>query len=544
MGPRFSFVTVLAASLDLRALERLAASVLAQSVPDWEWLLVVDPGEPAAMTAVRAVLDDERVRVVSAVRGSLRAGLEGAQGEHVVPLPVGVELTADALESLAGAPGFPHVDLIYGDEDLVTVSGRETRRVRYSRPGWSPERLRHGQYVGDVVALRRAAVAAVAGSESVVETGLPDVELLDLLLRLSEAPVAVAHVGSLLTRRSGAADVAELLEDAVSSWGVPVGPQTWEAGRRVVQQHLDRAGVVAEAVLGAAPGQFHLRRRPDLVTPVSVVIPTMGAGGRVRGESRSMVVEAVRSLASTTEHLDVEFVVVYDTSTPVSVLDALRRIREDLGTRVRLVEFARPFNFSTKCNVGALHATGEVLVFANDDLEAITPGTIEQLVTPLAEPGVGMTGPLLLFETRQIQHAGLVYGGGTIAHSYYRQPDTAGDGVLGELRINREVSALTGACIAVRREVFEEVGGFCEALPVNYNDVDLSLKIRATGRRLLWLHDVALFHFESVSRSNVVHDWEKAFITGRWGDYTRVPEMLSNRVAMAARERRAQVPER
>ena len=105
----------------------------------------------------------------------------------------------------------------------------------------------------------------------------------------------------------------------------------------------------------------------------------------------------------------------------------------------------------------------------------------------------------------------------------------------GDLWSNREVSALTGAALAVRREVFEEVGGFSELFPVNYNDVDLSLKIRRTGRRLLWLHGVLLYHFESISRSNAVHDWEKELICRRWGDYREVPERYTSNVRAVVR---------
>jgi GT2 family glycosyltransferase len=99
------------------------------------------------------------------------------------------------------------------------------------------------------------------------------------------------------------------------------------------------------------------------------------------------------------------------------------------------------------------------------------------------------------------------------------------------VHINRETSALTGACVAMRRDVFFEAGGFSERLPINYNDVDLSLKVRRSlGLRLVWLHDVVLFHFESISRDNAVHDWEKDFINNRWGNYQQVREGYSNGV--------------
>jgi GT2 family glycosyltransferase len=251
-----------------------------------------------------------------------------------------------------------------------------------------------------------------------------------------------------------------------------------------------------------------------------------------------MVVETVRSVLAASAHQALEVVVVHDSPTPTTALDELAAQSSPL-VPVRFVEFTEPFNFSRKCNLGALHATGENLVFLNDDMEAVSQGPVEQLVTPLAEGGVGATGAKLLFEDDHIQHAGLVYGSGTVTHVYYRMRPTS-VGAYGDLFSNREVSALTGACLAVRRDVFEEVGGFCEELPLNYNDVDLSLKIRRTGRRLVWLHGVVLHHFESVSRTTEVRDWEKELLCRRWGDYREVPERFTINVDNVVRAHRRQ----
>ena len=126
-----------------------------------------------------------------------------------------------------------------------------------------------------------------------------------------------------------------------------------------------------------------------------------------------------------------------------------------------------------------------------------------------------------------VQHAGVVYGSGTIAHSYYKAPHPHANGTHADLWVNREVTALTGACIAVRREVFEDVGGFTEQLPVNYNDVDFCLKIGSRGLRLVWLCEPVIFHFESFSRDSKVHAWEKEFMAARWGHITKRRERHS-----------------
>jgi O-antigen biosynthesis protein len=343
----------------------------------------------------------------------------------------------------------------------------------------------------------------------------------DLVLRVTERARVIRHIPEVLyhwrTVPGSAADDPE------------AKPWAWDAGVRAVQSHLDRVGIAGTASKGRQPGLYKVEREPDLTTPVSIVMPTIGSSAIVRAEPRVMVTETIRSVAANSRHTALEFIVVYDTATPAPVLEELRSLAQD-GVPLRLVEFTRPFNFSEKCNVGALHASGDVLVFLNDDMEALSDGVIEHLIAPLAEEGVGATGAKLLFEGSRIQHAGVSYGSGTIAHQYYRESHPASIGYYGELWVNREVSALTGACLAVRREVFEQVGGFYEGLPVNFNDVDFGQKIRHLGLRLVWLHDVVLHHFESISRSTRVHAWEKRVINERWGDYEEVRERYTNGV--------------
>ncbi len=239
----------------------------------------------------------------------------------------------------------------------------------------------------------------------------------------------------------------------------------------------------------------------------------------VWGRTRTLVVEAVRSVLAKSRRDDIEFVVVYDSVTSPALLAELREIP---GARLRLVEFTEPFNFSAKVNVGALHASGDVLVFLNDDMEAESDGLIETLIAPLAESSVGATGALLLFEDGRIQHAGVTYGSGEIGHHYYKSNKKRGH--YGELRMNREVSAVTGACLAVRREVFEEVGGFTERLPGNFNDVDFCLKVRDRGYRIVWMHEVVLHHFESISREASIKPFELNHMNRRWGNHKVVRE--------------------
>ena len=290
-------------------------------------------------------------------------------------------------------------------------------------------------------------------------------------------------------------------------------PYAWQAGLRAVQRHLDRMGIAGTAYPGERSGTYRIVRKVAPHLRISVVIPTRGTTGLIWGEWRVMVVETVRSVLARTRHTDVEIVIVYDEPTPAAVLDELKEL---VGDRLVLVPFLEPFNFSAKCNVGFIASSGDVVIFLNDDMQAVTDGCLEQLAAPLSESDVAATGARLLFADGRLQHGGHVYAEGELTHACMGWPEHS-EGPFRALMVNRECSGVTAACLAVTRATFERVGGFCEELPGNFNDVDLSRKLRRDGGRILWLADVILYHFESQTRDSTVEEWEYAHIMRRWG---------------------------
>ena len=218
---------------------------------------------------------------------------------------------------------------------------------------------------------------------------------------------------------------------------------------------------------------------------------------------------------------NIEVVVVYDEgATPADRLSELAGLS---GDRYVPVPFAGEFNFSRKCNLGFLASAGDVIVLLNDDLEVASDRWLEELIAPVVqERDVGMTGARLEFSDATLQHGGHRYFDGAWSHAFLgaRNDDR---GYYGALKLNREASGATAACAAVRREVFEEVGGLSEELPGNFNDIDLSYKISNAGYRILWMAHATLFHFESSTRDRTVHQWEMDKIYRRWGIPDRDP---------------------
>ena len=487
-------------------LQEMIDSVRSQDFESWELILVDDcsPDPEVREVLRRAQSEDPRVRVIErTTNGRIVAasndGVDAARGEFIVLVDHDDVIVPTALSTVAAALATdPEIDYVYSDEDKLGAGGEIYDLFR--KPDWSPERLRAQMYTSHLSVLRTTLVREVGG----FHTGFDGSQDHDLVLRVTERARRVVHIPEVLYHWRVVPGSAAGDADAK--------PYAWLAGQRAVQAHMDRLGYRAEVNLGTVTGTYSIRRFLDPEVLVSVVIPTRGTSGHVWGQRRCFVVEAVRSVLAHTRHQMLEIVVVFDTGTPAEVLDELRVVA---GDRLVLEEYTAPFNFSEKCNVGFLASHGDVVIMLNDDVEVTSDDFIEQLAAPLEEPDVGMTGARLLFSDSTLQHAGHAYHGNDMTHPFHGVPN--GDvGYLGVLAVNRETSGLTAACVALRRDTYERVGGFCELLPANFNDVDFSLKIRAAGLRNVWLAHVVLFHFESRSRIPSVSQWEIDLIMKRW----------------------------
>jgi glycosyltransferase involved in cell wall biosynthesis len=284
---------------------------------------------------------------------------------------------------------------------------------------------------------------------------------------------------------------------------------------RVVSDHCARAGFPAEdispiVVRGAVVGQRVRRavRQPS----VSVVIPTRGSASVIRGRPRRHVVELVRSLWVEERYPDLELVVVYDVDTPDDVLHELRAL---VGDSLLLHRWDSWFHFSRKCNAGAVAARGEYVCFLNDDMEVITPDWLSEMVSRLDDPGVGAVGARLLFADGTLQHIGHEYAGGGAGHPLFGW--RAGTLHLGAAaHVAGERSGVTAACLLVRREEFLRLGGFSDVFPNNYNDVDFCLKVRESGRRIVYTPHAEFFHFESQTRTPRILESEQTLLRTRW----------------------------
>jgi GT2 family glycosyltransferase len=517
-GPRFSILTPVyeTPAAVLRAMLR---SVAAQRCGEWELCLVDDASQAPHVGEIlaRAQRADPRIKVRrreanGGIVAASNDALAMARGEFVALLDHDDELHPKALAEVERALATtPEADYVYTDEDKIDESGR--RSGPFFKPDWSPERMRTQMYTCHLSVLRRSLVEEVGGFDPEFE-GSQD---WDLVLKVTERARAVLHVPKLLYHW-------RTLATSAAGGGEEAKPWAFEAGGRAVQAHCERIGLPARVERDPTDaGVYHLQPALTEHPPVSIVIPTAGNSREVRYEQVVLVNHCVRSIVESSTYPDYEIVCVADEGIEPAVLAELEEIA---AGRLRLVRYEEPFNFSAKINLGAAHSEGEHLLLLNDDVEVVTPDWIERMVMYSGLAEIGAVGGRLVWEDGRLQHVGVEFEGGLSGHPYR---GFAGEfpGYSNNVRIARDLLAVTGACLMTRREVFEELGGFTTELPVNYNDMDYCLKARASGRRIVYDPDTVLYHFESSSRSSEVEEWEKEWLKEHWLPST-APDPYSN----------------
>lgn len=518
-GPLVSIITpVFNPPVD--AFKRCIESVLAQTSSDWEWRIAdngsSDPDVLAALEELDARSEKVIIEYLDENRGiasGSNAALAHASGDFIALLDHDDELAADAIATFASVVASPEnseIDYAYSDEEILDGNGK--RAAIFAKPGWSPSRLRSQMYCGHLSFLRRELVEAIGGFNPEFE-GSQDY---DLVLRVTERARRIVHIPRVLYSWRAGEGSAALDPDGK--------PWAYAAGIAAVQAHCDRLGIRATVEATSIVGVHRLRRKRDEQPLVTVVIPTAGSPGMAWGQHVSMIDKCMDGVLERSSYAPIEIVCVLDQEwrgeQPVeNLMD-----RFD-GRPVRFVTDRGAFNFSRKMNLGAFHARGSRLVFLNDDTDVITPDWLESMLSIIEEGDVGIVGAALLFSDGTTQHAGQ-YLNGVPHHMLYRYPFSE-PGPMSCLRTERECAGVTAACAMTRRDVFEHVGGFCEDLPNNYNDVDFSLKVRAQGMRVVWTPWAQLWHHESTSRlhfhrnsdhsrSNAVQPHEHEFMRLRW----------------------------
>lgn len=486
-------------------------AIVGQSYPHWEACLVDDA---STHPEVREVLleyteRDPRFRAHFRKRNghisrTSQDALEMAKAEFVVLVDHDDELAPHALLLVAEAlRDHPDALLLYSDEDKLDASGN--RCEPHFKPDFDPDRLLGHNYIAHLLVARRSEVIERGGFRA----GFEGSQDHDLVLRLVAGQPAdrIVHVPEVLYhwRKHPGSTAAELASK----------PYALEAGRHAVAAFLGHQRLDARVDIDTQGQCLHVRwPLPPNPPRVSIIVPTR--------DGLPHVSKCIRSLLDNTDYPDFEIIVVDNGSRDEQTLRYLEHAAED--ERVVVLRYDQPFNFSAINNFAAERVTGRVLAFVNDDVYAVEPGWLREMVSHALRPGVGCVGAKLLYPDGRIQHGGVVLGIGGIAGHAFKYSSGAGNGYYSKLRMAHTVSAVTGACLVIERHKFEQVGRFDEALTVALNDVDLCLRVRAGGYRNVLTPYAVLVHEESASRGSDETEAtrerfaaERRILRERWG---------------------------
>jgi GT2 family glycosyltransferase len=475
-GPLISLIIYAGSEPD--RCEGTIASLLAQFYQHWE-LIVLTHGLAAQLQQrlFGASKIDPRITIVTidACRAeAYNQALARARGDLIAVVPPRARLPAHALTEIAWAfEGRPGVELLYTDEDRIDAKGR--RGAPRFKPDWSPDFLRSRDYLGDLTFYRTGTLRRLGGWRPVA--GAEDYDLkLRFTDAVSSAPGGVQHLPQVLIN----------LPNAFGN-----GESATNAGLvQARSEHLSRRAL--DHLWDASSGRVKVRRGASaLQSQVSIIIPTRDQGALLR--------TCVQSILERTDYGPYEVLIVDNGSQEAETNRVFEELSQD--ERVRVLQYPYPFNYSAINNYAVGHARGAFLALLNNDVEVVEPTWLSDMVAHASRKEIGCVGAKLLYPDGTVQHGGILLGVAGLAGHAHRYAAATAAGYLGRLQSVLNVPAVTAACLVVRHEIFDEVGGLDEAsLATAFNDVDFCLKVRAAGYLNLWSPNAVLIHHESKSR--------------------------------------------
>ena len=470
---------------DPDVLHEMIGSVRRQAYPHWQLCLADDASPRPHVRAIleRAAAEDPRIVVAfRAENGHISAAsntaLELARHEWLAMMDHDDVLTPQALATMALAiAANPDTDLLYSDEDKL-----DERHRRYGanfKPDFNPELLEAQNFLNHLTVYRASAVRAAGG----FRLGFEGSQDHDLALRVTAATrhkvVHVPHVLYHWRLHPGAATFSTTQLDRAHA-----------AARRALRDHAAARGETVEVVTAHSHRVIH--PEPPRWPSVTAIVPTR--------DNLDVLRVCIDGLLEATDYPALDIIVVDNDSGRPETLTWLDAVT---ARGVTVLRCPGRFNYSAINNFAAKQARGEILLLLNSDIAVIEPGWVKEMVRHAMRPGIGAVGAKLLYPDGRVQHAGVVLGMGGVAGHIYKDAGMDDPGYFGRLVTAQEVGCVTAACMAVPAAAYAAVGGFdAEHLAVAFNDVDLCLRLRASGRRIIWTPHAVLEHWESRSRGS------------------------------------------
>jgi glycosyltransferase involved in cell wall biosynthesis len=466
-------------------------SVCRQLYPNWELCIADDASVDPAMTRILKEYSakDPRIKVIlrkdnGHISAASNTAIDLATGEFVAFVDHDDELSEHALYMVAVELNANRdADLIYSDEDKINEAGQ--RYDPYFKPDWNPALFLAQNFVCHLAVYRTCIIRELGGLRASYE-GAQD---WDLAMRVSEKVPAsrIRHIPHVLYHWRAV--------DGSTARGDEQKKYAKAAQQRTLESHFERIEKKARILPAVDPYWRIKYSLPNPPPRVTLIIPTRNGLELLR--------RCLDSIYKKTTYRNFELIIVDNQSDDPKLLDYLAELKRE--RRVRILRYDAPFNYAAMNNLAAQNATGEIIGLLNNDLEVITPGWLEEMVSHAIQPDIGAVGALLYYPNNMIQHAGVILGigfppPGVAGHAYKNFP-RGYRGQSSRALLCQNLSGVTGACLLVRRRVFEDVGGLNENnLPIAFNDIDFCLRLTERGYRNIWTPYAEFYHFESASR--------------------------------------------
>lgn len=483
-GPCFSIAVPLYQTKE-KYLREMIESVQAQTYTNWELCLADGSGREHSLQPVveEYIAKDKRIKYClleknEGIAGNTNEALKMADGDFVVLTDHDDLLSPEALYQCAKAvQKEPQTDVIYSDEDKVDMSGKKFFEPHF-KSDYNIDLLCTMNYICHLFVVRKDVMEQAGLFESCYD-GAQDH---DFILRCTEKAEHIVHIPKVLYHwRCHAQSTSENPESKLYAF---------ENGCKAVKAHYDRIGIPAEVEQGPFYGMYRTHYLWKEQPLVSILIPNKDHVADLK--------KCMDSIEEKSTYRNFEFIIVENNSTEEETFAYYKEIEK--RDNVRVLYYKEDFNYSRINNFGAREANGEYVLLLNNDTEMIEPDSIKEMLDVCMRPDVGIVGAKLIFEDNTIQHAGVIIGfGGVAGHAFIGQ-DRDDNGYFSRIISVQDLSAVTAACLMVRRSVFDEVEGLNEEFKVAFNDIDFCLKVRKAGYLVVYNPYAQFYHYESKSR--------------------------------------------
>ena len=471
-------------------MRRSIESVIDQKYPNWELCIADDASTHQHVIKIINEYAEKEPRVKFMVRecnghisAASNSALSLATGEYVALLDHDDEMVSYALKLIVKHINEnPSAKIFYSDEDKIDKDGN--RSCPHFKSGWNPDLLLSQNYIGHLVVYKHELLQSVGG----LRLGVEGSQDHDLLLRCSRQvkDEDIVHVPQVLYHWRMIPGSTALDSASKSNYSIAAGIKALK------DNSIDQGFNGIRIEEGSIPHSYRTYFPVPQPEPlVSLIIPTR--------DNLRYLEPCVKSILDKTKYNNYEIIILDNESVEPETLQYFERVQRE-NNKVRIIPYPYPFNFAAISNYGVSQAKGKLIGLVNNDIEVISPGWLNEMVSHALRTGVGCVGAKLYYSDNTIQHAGVITGIAGVAghsHKYYSRRSL---GYFARLKLVQNLSAVTAACLVIRKQLYEEVGGMEERLQVAFNDVDFCLKVKEAGYRNVWTPYAELYHHESKSR--------------------------------------------